>query len=137
MRKLALIVLVTLSAAGASRPASAVLPFFKVFDEVYLTEHENEEFVKTTRSLKVKCMVCHQGKNRKNHNPYGIHLVPLLDKKEHFRDPEAVKAALAKVGAMHSDPDDETSPTYDDLIKAGKLPGGTLEEVMKEPEKKE
>ena len=136
MRKFGLVAIVAAIALGSARPASALLQFFKVFDEVYLKEHENEEFVKTARSPKMRCLVCHQGTSRKNHNPYGIHLVPLLDKKEHIRDPEAVKKALAEVGAMHSDPEDDKSPTYDELLKAGTFPGGTYEEAIKSPEKK-
>jgi hypothetical protein len=136
MRKYALAVLVALIAAGSARPAFAILQFLKVFDEVYLKDHENKEFVETGRSAKMKCMICHQGKSRKNHNPYGIHLVERLDKKKDIRDVEKIKTALAEVGKLHSDPDDDKSPTYDELIKAGTFPGGTLEEVMKEPEAK-
>ena len=35
---------------------------------------------------------------------------------------------------MHSDPKDEKSPTYGDLIKKSQLPGGKLEDSQKEPE---
>jgi hypothetical protein len=134
MRKFVLVLLVAAVAWGAARPAFAILQFFKVWDEVYLSEHEDKEFVETVRSPKVRCFVCHQGKSRKNHNPYGIHLVEPLDKRKHIRDPETVKKVLAEVGAMHIDPDDENSPTYDELIQQSILPGGTLEEVMEEPE---
>ena len=44
-----------------------------------------------------------------------------------------IKKALAKVAEMHSDPKDDKSPTYGELIKASKLPGGDLEESKKEP----
>jgi hypothetical protein len=134
MRKFALALLAAALAWGAARPALAILQFYKVWDEVYLKENENKEFVEQVRNPRVRCLVCHQGKNRKHHNPYGIHLVEPLDKKKHIRDPEAVREALAELGEMHIDPDDEDSPTYDELIQAGQLPGGTLEELQEEPE---
>lgn len=137
MRKYALALFAALSFAGAARPAFAIPQFLKVFDEVYLKDHDNKEFVEAARSAKMKCLICHQGKSRKHHNPYGIHLVERLDKKKDIRDVEKIKAALAEVGKLHSDPEDDKSPTYDELIQAGKFPGGPLEEVMKEPESKE
>lgn len=135
MRKFGLMFLVIAIAGGSARPAMALLQFFKIWDEVYLANHENEEFVKEARDAKkMRCLICHQGKKRTNHNPYGIHLVELLDKKADIRNPEKVKEALAKVGAMHSDPEDENSPTYDEIIAKGEFPGGTFEEASKEPE---
>jgi hypothetical protein len=136
MRKFALTLLAVALVAGSARPALAVLQFYRVWDQVYLANHENAEFVKAARDPKMRCLVCHQGKVRKNHNPYGIHLVEMLDKVKDVRDVEKIKESLAKVGAMHSKPDDDRSPTYDDLIKAGTFPGGTMEEASKEPEKK-
>ena len=38
---------------------------------------------------------------------------------------------------MPSDPKDKKSPTFAELIAEGKLPGGKLEDVLKEPEPKE
>jgi hypothetical protein len=137
MRKPGIAVVAVLAVAGLARPAAAMLQFYKVFEEVYLKEHENEEFVKVAKSAKMRCLICHQGKKRTNHNPYGIHLVPLLDKKTDIRDIEKIKKALAEVAAMHSDPEDESSPTYDELIRAGTFPGGTLEEASLEPEERE
>jgi hypothetical protein len=136
MRKFGLLVAMAI-AFGAARPAFAVLQFYRSFDEVYLKTHENEEFVKAARTAKMRCLICHQGKNRKNHNPYGIHLVELLDRTKDAKPDgiERVRAALAKVGAMHSDPKDDKSPTYDELLKAGKFPGGDYEAASKEPEK--
>jgi hypothetical protein len=133
MRKLCLLALV-LTLSCAARPAFGILQFLKVFDEVYLKEHPDKDFVKEARNVKMRCLICHQGKSRKNHNPYGIHLVELLDKKEDIRNVEKIKESLAKVGEMHSDPEDDKSPTYDELFKQSIFPGGTLEEASKEPE---
>jgi hypothetical protein len=112
------------------------MDFQKVFFAEYITEHEDKEFSEYV-TKKVKCFICHQGKSKKNHNPYGIHLVKLLDKKEDKKDTKKIKAALEKVGKLHSDPKDDKSPTYAELIAQSKLPGGTLEEARKEPPKKE
>ena len=136
MRKVCLALVVATIVSGSAGSAHALLQFYKVWAEVYLTDNANEEYVKAASDKKTQCMLCHQGKNRKNHNPYGEHLAVLLDKREHIRDLEKIKEALAKVGKMHVDPKDEKSKTYDERIKAGELPGGTLEEVLKEPEPK-
>ena len=136
MRKCALVLLVAAVAWGSARQAAALLQFYKVWDEVYLKDNKNEDFVKAVRDPKMRCLICHQGKQRKNHNPYGDHLVELLDKRKDIRDVEKIKASIAKVGEMHSDPDDDKSPTYDEIIASGEFPGGTLEEASKEPEPK-
>jgi hypothetical protein len=138
MRKLGLMAILSMLAIGASaQPALAVVQFQNVFLKEYIDKHENKEFAKSVKEMKVKCLICHQGKKRTNHNPYGIHLVELLDRKKDLKDVEKIKAALDKVAKMHSDPKDEKSPTYGELIAAGKLPGGELEEVEKEPEAKQ
>lgn len=136
MRKPGTLFIVAVLVAGAASPALARLQYLKVFDEVYLKEHENQDFAKEARNPKMRCLLCHQGKNRKHHNPYGIHIVEAIGPKKNVRDVPKIKEALAKVGAMHSDPDDETSPTYDEMLQAGTFPGGTLEEASKEPEAK-
>lgn len=116
--------------------ALAIVAFKKEFEKLYLTDKSSEEFRKTVKSNKTGCFVCHQGKkSRKNHNPYGTELAKLLDMKKHAKDKEAIVAALKKVEVMHTKKDDEKSPTYGDLIKDNKLPGGPLEEVQKEPKK--
>ena len=79
----------------------------------------------------------HQGKLRKHHNAFGIHLVDLLDRKKDMRDKEKIAAAIKKVVEMHVDPKDEKSETYLDRIKASKWPGGELDDLKKEPPKDE
>jgi hypothetical protein len=136
MRQVSVALLLAIFAMGSARPAVAVQQFLTEFDKMYLADHPNEEFQKAARDPKMKCLICHQGKNRKNRNVYGAFLDELLDRKKDIKNVDKIKEALAKVGAMHSDPEDESSPTYDELIKAGTFPGGTLEEASKEPEKK-
>lgn len=134
MRKLALTMTLALAAfAGGAQSASAIAQFQKVFLDEYIENHENKEFAESIKKMKVKCLLCHQGKKRTNHNPYGKHLVPLLDKKKDMKDVDKIKAALEEVAKLHSDPKDDKSPTFGDLIKAGTLPGGKIEDVEKEP----
>ena len=118
-----------------ARPVSAIIQFQKEFHNLYLDEEKKSEFAK--RVVEDKCWLCHQGKSKKNHNSYGIHLTKLLDRKKDKKDKEKIIAALKKIEKLHTDPKDEKSKTYGDLIKVGKLPGGTLEECKKEPKKKD
>lgn len=138
MRRLVVVLLVSVVFIGtSSQQATAIVAFKKEWQKLYITPETDEDFAKLVKSNKTGCFVCHQGKKRKNHNPYGDHLVELLDKKKDAKDKEKIIAALRKVEKMHTDPDDDKSPTYGDLIKANKLPGGPLEEVEKEPEEGE
>ncbi len=137
MRKYALTVLFALAILGLGAPsAMAIAQFQAVFIKEYINDHPDEEFAKYVKT-KAKCNVCHQGKvSPKNvhHNSYGTPLVELLDAEEDKKDVEKIKKALAEVAKMHSDPEDDKSPTFGDLIKESKLPGGPLEESQKEPE---
>jgi len=121
----------------SARPAGAVLQFYNVFKTEYLEKHPDKEYVAALTKASDKCYVCHQGKNRKHHNEFGLHLVDLLDRKKDMKDVEKIKAAIAKVVAMHVDPKDEKSETYADRIKASKWPGGELAELKKEPAEEE
>ncbi|TWT37997.1 hypothetical protein KOR34_29640 [Posidoniimonas corsicana] len=114
------------------RPASAIKQFQDEWMKIYVDDSSNKEFVEAAKEA--KCFICHQGKKKSNHNPYGIHLVPLLTKKDK-KDVEKITKAIKDVGAKHSDAKDKSSPTYDKIIAGGKLPGGTLEEAKKEPSK--
>lgn len=125
--------LAALAVAFAPAPAGAFVQFQRQFLDVYIKEHQDPEYVKFVK-MKAKCWVCHQGRVKKNCNPYGARFVPLLSD-EDKKDPKRIAAALKKVGAMRSDPKDNESPTYDELIASSKLPGGKLEEVKKEPPK--
>lgn len=135
MRKLAIVLALTIVAGGA-RQALAIAQFQAVFIKEYINDHEDKEFAKFVKT-KAKCHICHQGKvtpKNVHHNPYGKHLVELLDGKEDKKNVDKVKEALAKVAEMHSDPKDDKSPTFGELIKKGELPGGKLEDSQKEPE---
>jgi hypothetical protein len=135
MRKFALILSLMILAAGAEQ-AFAIAQFQAAFIKEYINTHPDKEFQKYVKT-KAKCHICHQGKvtpKNVHHNGYGKHLVDLLDAETDKKDAKKIKEALDKVAKMHSDPKDEKSPTYGDLIKKGQLPGGKLEDSQKEPE---
>ena len=118
--------------------ARAVIQFQKEFFRLYNIDKDQEDKSEFAQAaLKAKCYICHQGKKKKNHNPYGEELHKLLDKKEDAKNPEKIVAALEQVAQLRTDPCNPQSPTFGDLIQAGKLPGGTLEEAKKEPEVEE
>jgi len=121
---------VTLVAVGfvlglSSNAAHAIAPFKKEFDEKYVKNNSNEEFVAAAK--KANCLICH-GKNaegkedKKLRNAYGKALDKLLDKKEDAKNVEKIQAALDTVAKEKSNPDDPASPTFGELIAQGKLP---------------
>lgn len=116
--------------AALATPGMAIKQFQIQFLEKY-AEGDNEEF--NEKAKDAKCYVCHQGKKKKNRNPYGEALHEFLDKKKDKKDVEKIVASLEKVAEMHSVEGDESSPTFGELIAEGKLPGGTLEEAKEEP----
>jgi hypothetical protein len=119
---------------GAST-AQAIPPFFKEFQGKYVKPDSDDEKDKAFTVLvtqTAKCNVCHvAGKDKKARNVYGMQLSMLL-KKENFKaerlKDEADKctaeivAALDAVAAIKSG--DGSSPTFGELIVAGKLPAG-------------
>ena len=136
MQKLVLMLVVTAFAtSGLANSAHAVKQFSDQFLKLYKVDKsspEKSDFEKAV--LEAKCFVCHQGKkSKKNRNRYGANLSKLLDKKKDAKNPKKIVEALNKVAKMHIDPKDKESPTFGDLIKSGKLPGGKLEDLKKEP----
>lgn len=135
MQKLVLMLLAgAVVSCGLAQPAQAIKQFSDEFMKLYKVDKGNpdpSEFDKAV--LEAKCYACHQGKKKKNRNAYGAELSKLLDKKKDKKNTEKIIEALEKVAKMHTDAKDEKSPTYGDLIKAGKLPGGPLAEAKLEP----
>lgn len=126
-----------LLAVGLSQPAAAVVQYYNVFKAEYLDSHPDKEFAAAVNKANVKCLVCHQGKERKHHNVFGIHLVEVLDRKKDTKDKEKISAEIKKALALHVDPKDDKSETYLDRLKASKWPGGELDDLKKEPPKEE
>lgn len=139
MRKFGLMLFVgILATCSLSKPAAAITQFHKEFVKLYVGEASDTELAKLVNDKefsKQKCLVCHQGKKKKNRNAYGMAIGKFLDKKKDKKDVEKIIATLKKVSEMPSNPEDENSPTFGELIAAGKLPGGSLDDLMKEPEK--
>ncbi len=137
MPRIGLSLLVCMAVTLSWTPLATATPFFgKVFFKEHIKDHKDKEYVDFVKK-KAKCFVCHQGKKKNHHNPFGEHLVDLLDKKKDKKNEKKVIEALKKVLAMQSDPKDKKSPTYLELIKKSKLPGGKLEDLRKEPKKKD
>ena len=130
MLRLSLALVVTLAFAG---PAAAFPDFQKQFFAKYAdTDSEFSDLAK-----EAKCFVCHQGKkSKKNRNAYGQALHEHIGKKDR-KDEEKILAALETVAAEKSDPEDESSPTFGELIAEGKLPGGDLDAAKQEPSDEE
>jgi hypothetical protein len=100
--------------------ATHAFPQFKAeFDAMYVKEGTPL----AAKVAEVKCNVCHEGTSKKMRNVYGQALDKLLDKDD-MKDPDKIRAALKTVEAMKVDPKNSSSPTFGELIKAGKLPAG-------------
>jgi hypothetical protein len=132
----AVCLLVAVAAGYVFAPTADAIPAFQTqFYKKYLDGNENTEYVNLVKK-EAKCWLCHQGKDRKNHNSYGIHLTEHLTKKD-IKDVEKIVKALETVAELHSNPEDEKSKTYGEMIAAGELPGGPVENCKEEPEEKE
>jgi cytochrome c2 len=130
MRKLSfcLVLGVVAGVLWLGRPApqaSADKAFRDQFVAVYVKPDSDDPKDKAFAAAveKAKCNICHVGKVKKNRNRYGKALAELLSRKTDTENKEKIQAALKKVAARHSDPNDEKSPTFGELIRAGKLPG--------------
>lgn len=115
---------IVILAVGASpRPAFAIKEFFDEFKAVYVKPDsaDTNEKALAAEVETAKCNVCHAGSSKKERNAYGNALADLLDKKEDKKNAEKIRKALETVAAM---PSANGGPTFGDLLKQGKLPGG-------------
>ena len=120
-------------------PSAWAMPQFKsAFEKRYVNDSNDEAFKATAK--KESCNACHvKGENKKVRNAYGEALAKLIEgdaqqrMKDAGTDAAKTKAVLdALLGelekafdeteAMHIDEKDESSPTYGELLKSGKLP---------------
>lgn len=133
MRKFSLTVLTAtaafmLLANLGPRTASSRPQYAKEFAEHFHAKADSdkaEEKALGEAVAKAKCEVCHEGNNRKNRNVYGKELAKLFSPPNE-KNVEKIDAAFEKVCEMHIDPNDPKSPTYGDLLKAGKLPASEI-----------
>ena len=116
-------------------PAAALPPFYMEFKKDYIEPLKDKKFAEAMDKADVKCLVCHQGKQKKNRNEFGKVAAKFLTKKD-AKDKDKIAAGLKKALAMHVDPKDDKSETYMDRLLASKWPGGKLEDLKKDPPKK-
>jgi hypothetical protein len=133
MKKVALLgfagVVVSSMVFGLNARTAQSRPTYKaVFVAKYVKPDSTEASDKAFAELvsKANCQVCHEpGMNRKLRNAYGKELAKLFDPPNE-KDKKKIDEVLEKVAAIHIDEKDPKSPTYGELIKQGKLPGGDL-----------
>ena len=101
-----------------ARPAWAIKQFQDEFKDLYVKEGSPL----AAELERVKCNVCHVGKDKKERNAYGKALDERLDKKADKENKEKIRKMLEEVAALPSDPSKPGSPTFGALIKEGKLP---------------
>ena len=103
------------------QPAQARPPYKKQFDAKYVkkdsTDPTEKKFAEAAEAA--KCNICHVGEKKKDRNEYGNALAKLLTKDD-TKDIPKIDAALDTVAKEKS----AGGPTFGDLIKEGKLPGG-------------
>lgn len=116
-------------------PAAALPPFYVEFKKDYVDSLKDKKFAEAMDKGDVKCLVCHQGKQKKNRNDFGKVIGKLLTKKDKDNK-EKIAAGLKEALAMHVDPKDKKSETYMDRLMASQWPGGKLEDLKKDPPKK-
>jgi hypothetical protein len=110
----------------ATFSAYAIKPFMDEFHATYVKQQSAKaaEQAFAAAALKAKCNVCHVGTSKKNRNLYGQALDSLLDKTKDKADKAKIHSAIETVAKEKSDPKNGDSPTFGELIAAGKLPGG-------------
>jgi hypothetical protein len=131
MKKYFLFVLCALIAASmifsvGTPSAHAIKNFSDQFKEKYVKEDSDDPKEKAFAEAvaAAKCLVCHEGKSKKDRNVYGTALSVLLDRKEDKDNVEKIKKSLDTVAKMKSNPKDDKSLTFAEVIASGKLPAG-------------
>jgi cytochrome c2 len=128
MKKAICALLAALFAGSASlfpmSHAQADPAFKKGFETLYVkTDSTDPKDVALAEAVKkAKCNICHMGKSKKMRNAYGEELAQLLDRKKDRKDTAKIEEAIKKVGEMKSDKNNESSPTFAELIAQGRLP---------------
>jgi len=105
----------------------------KAFYKKYVDDNADYKEVADDKTLG-RCWLCHvdmkkqdppvEGLKKQVRNNYGVALSKFLDVKE--KDKAKIAEALEKAGQEKSDPNDEESPTFAELIADGKLPGDNV-----------
>lgn len=137
MRQFYVTLLLLFLATTVTQNALGFVEFHKAWVKMYIDEDDDSEEMDEYKSMvakgKNRCLVCHQGKKKKNHNVYGKHFVGELTK-EDKKDEDKINEVLERVGEMKVDADDDDSMTYNEVIEKKEFPGGDLEDLQEEPE---
>jgi hypothetical protein len=99
-----------------TQTASARPNYKMEWDKKYMTE--GSAIQKSFADGKSNCFICHQGKERKNRNAYGVAIQKALGEKM-VKDATKIVEAFEKANKEKSGVEDTV---FGDLIKSGKLP---------------
>lgn len=124
MKRLVLVLAVFGFAACNAGPAFAIKEFSDQWTKTYVDSSDNEGFKAAVKEA--KCNVCHQGKDKKTRNPYGVEVGKLLKAKElkprFATEGDKVKAEIEAAYKKIAEIKGPDGATYGERIKAGKLP---------------
>jgi len=124
MKKASLFLIGCALLVGLSTSTARAFPeFFAEFKAKYVKEKPETDAEKALAEKveKVKCNVCHMGKEKKPRNNYGKHLEKHINKGDK-KNKEKIQKGLDTVYEEKVSEDEDK--TFGDLIKAGDLPGG-------------
>ncbi len=110
--------------AASALPAHADKAFRDGFRARYVKAGSNapKDVAFREACLDAGCNLCHVGDDRTNRNAYGQALARFLKRETDTKNKPKIQAALEKVAAMKSNPNDPRSPTFGEVIRQGKLP---------------
>lgn len=109
--------------------AEARSKYKKAFEKEYVKAKDaHPDFVKAAKAKTGKCWVCHvnmkdlgeDGLGKHVRNNFGKALSEHIEKNE--KDADKILEAIKKTITEKSNSDDDKSPTFEELIKSGKLP---------------
>ena len=138
-------ILMTQGFYGLEQQRAFALPdykkeFFNLYVDKSATDPNAKAFAEAANSKAGKCYVCHVNvktldekklKSKSVRNNYGKAITEFIYKDD-FKEMKkadkekamtALREAIEKTGALKADPSDSGSPTFDELIASGKLPG--------------
>ncbi len=139
-----LTILITYGFFNPQQQAFALPDYKKEFFNLYVdkgaTEANAKAFAEVANSKAGKCYVCHVNvktldekglKSKSVRNNYGKGMTQFISKDDFKKMKKAdkeqalatLREAIKKTGALKADPSDPSSPTFDELIVSGKLPG--------------
>ncbi len=126
LRNTGIAVAAVVSLATVVPPAWAVEEFFAELQAKYVKrDSQKDSDVALAAAVdQARCTICHPGDDTHTLSPYGSLLSLRVNKFDKGKK-KAIQAALTEIGALHSNPYDSQSPTYDELFRRGELPPTT------------